>query len=82
MDAFSHFQPVVNAEEQYSIWPTELELPAGWRAVGAAGSKDECLRYIESVWTDIRPLSLRQSLAARRAATAAGGRQEHAQRDS
>ena len=25
---------VVNDEEQYSIWPAERELPAGWRRDG------------------------------------------------
>jgi MbtH protein len=51
---------VVNHEEQYSIWPSCKEIPAGWRAAGKAGTKDECLSYISEVWTDMRPLSLRQ----------------------
>ena len=51
---------VVNHEEQYSIWPAERELPAGWRAVGDKGTKQECLAYINRVWTDMRPLSLRR----------------------
>ncbi|MFJ9442574.1 MbtH family protein [Kitasatospora sp. NPDC101235] len=50
---------VVNHEEQYSIWPTDQELPTGWRAEGTTGSKDSCLGHIETVWTDLRPLSLR-----------------------
>jgi MbtH protein len=50
---------VVNHEEQYSIWPAERELPAGWRAADKTGTKAECLAYIESVWTDMRPRSLR-----------------------
>lgn len=52
---------VVNHEEQYSIWPVDREIPAGWNAVGKNGSKAECLDYVEKVWTDMRPLSLRQS---------------------
>jgi MbtH protein len=28
------------------------------------GSKEECLAYIEKVWTDMRPLSLRQAMQA------------------
>lgn len=51
---------VRNDEEQYSIWPDERELPAGWRSEGVSGSKNECLAHIEKVWTDMRPLSLRR----------------------
>ncbi|GAA3124876.1 MbtH family protein [Planomonospora corallina] len=50
---------VVNHEEQYSIWPAGRELPDGWRAEGASGSREECLAHIERVWTDLRPLSAR-----------------------
>jgi MbtH protein len=50
---------VVNHEEQYSIWPSDRELPRGWRDEGKKGSKAECLEHIKTVWTDMRPLSLR-----------------------
>ncbi|MDB4955259.1 MAG: antibiotic synthesis protein MbtH [Myxococcales bacterium] len=55
----ARYQVVVNDEEQYSIWPDGRELPLGWRGVGKVGSKQECLDHIETVWTDMRPLSLR-----------------------
>jgi MbtH protein len=51
---------VVNDEEQYSIWPVERDLPAGWRAGGFTGTEEECLAYIDEVWTDMRPASLRR----------------------
>jgi len=54
------YRVVVNEEEQYSIWPTYLEIPAGWRDAGKSGPKDECLAYVKEVWTDMRPLSLRK----------------------
>lgn len=54
---------VINHEEQYSIWPDFKEIPAGWRTVGKSGNKDECLAYINEVWTDMRPLSLRKQMA-------------------
>lgn len=57
------YQVVVNHEEQYSIWPTQRDLPNGWSASGFSGSKDECLDHIEQVWTDMRPLSLQQRMA-------------------
>lgn len=55
---------VVNDEEQYSIWFADRELPAGWRAVGVTGPKEQCLDHIRSVWTDITPLSVRRRMAA------------------
>jgi MbtH protein len=58
----AQFEVVVNHEEQYSIWPADRELPAGWRKVGKQGQKAECLSYINEVWTDMRPLSLRKKM--------------------
>lgn len=55
---------VVNHEEQYSIWPHGREIPAGWRTVGVDGDKSRCLEYIDEVWTDMRPLSLRREMAS------------------
>ncbi|MFU8872799.1 MbtH family protein [Micromonospora sp. SL4-19] len=55
---------VVNDEEQYSIWPADQPVPAGWREAGRTGHKDECLAYVGEVWTDMRPLSLRRQLDA------------------
>lgn len=61
-DEEATFNVVVNHEEQYSIWPERREIPAGWRAVGKTGTKRQCLEYIEQVWTDMRPLSLRKKM--------------------
>ena len=63
-DAEPHvsYKVVVNPEEQYSIWPAERENPLGWREAGKRGTKAECLAYIEQVWTDMRPLSLRKAM--------------------
>lgn len=52
---------VVNHEEQYSVWPADRDLPSGWSEVGVTGAMDECLAYIERVWTDMTPLSLRST---------------------
>jgi MbtH protein len=62
-DAEQQYVVVINAEEQYALWPTFRTVPPGWRAVGNPGSSDTCLKYIEDVWTDMRPLSLRKALA-------------------
>jgi MbtH protein len=56
------FAVVVNDEEQYSIWFADRQPPPGWSAVGQEGPKAECLAYIETVWTDMRPKSLRKRM--------------------
>ena len=56
------YKVVVNDEEQYSIWPADRENPLGWSEAGREGTKAECLAYIEEVWTDMRPLSLRKQM--------------------
>lgn len=58
------YKVVMNHEEQYSIWPVDRENAPGWRDVGKQGSKSDCLAYIEQVWTDMRPLSLRKQMEA------------------
>lgn len=63
------YRVVVNHEGQYSIWPADRERPLGWREVGEMGSKEECLDYIERVWTDMRPLSLQKEMEKEEFAT-------------
>lgn len=55
-----HYKVVINDEEQYSIWPVDMEVPLGWKIVNKEGNKQECLDYISEVWTDMRPLSVRK----------------------
>src|SRR5262245_34810274 len=63
------FNVVINHEEQYSIWPEYKEIPKGWTAVGKKANKQDCLTYINEVWTDMRPLSLRKHMAERELGT-------------
>ena len=56
------YKVVVNHEEQYSIWDASRENPLGWRDAGKSGTKQDCLEYVERVWTDMRPLSVRRQL--------------------
>lgn len=57
------YEVVVNQEEQYSIWPAYRgEAPPGWKSVGRSGLKQECLDYIQELWIDMRPLSLRKKM--------------------
>jgi MbtH protein len=62
-DPYTHYFVVVNDEEQYSIWPAVRPLPDGWRETGFDGPKDDCLRHIDQIWTDMRPRSLRERMS-------------------
>lgn len=52
---------LINSEEQYSLWPQDRAIPAGWRAAGKEGTRSECTAYVDTVWTDMRPLKLRRA---------------------
>jgi MbtH protein len=56
------YKVVVNDEEQYSVWAPDRPNPDGWRDAPKSGSKSECLAYINEVWTDMRPRSLRKKM--------------------
>jgi MbtH protein len=58
------YKVVLNHEGQYSIWPVDRDNPPGWVDDGTQGTKTQCLDHIERVWTDMRPLSLREAMAA------------------
>jgi MbtH protein len=61
------YRVVVNHEEQYALWLADREIPLGWRDTGKCGTKQECMNYVDEVWTDMRPLSLRKKEKAQRA---------------
>ena len=58
------YEVVMNLEQQSSIWPTGKDIPSGWEKVGRSGLKTDCVQYIEKIWTDMRPLSLRRKMDA------------------
>lgn len=59
------FIVLVNEEDQYSIWPHWKTVPSGWKAVdGVKGDKRAVLEFVEKNWTDMRPRSLRDWMAA------------------
>ncbi|WP_030245249.1 MbtH family protein [Streptomyces sp. NRRL S-350] len=53
---------LANDEDQHSLWPAQIAVPAGWRAVHGVDSRPACLEYIERTWTDMRPASLRREM--------------------
>lgn len=61
-DTDTKYRVVVNDEEQYSVWAADRPNPDGWRDAPKSGAKSECLAYIKEVWTDMRPLSLRNKM--------------------
>ncbi|MFE0423312.1 MbtH family protein [Streptomyces sp. NPDC058953] len=63
-DEDGRFYVVVNDEDQHSLWPLFAEVPAGWRVAFGEASRAECLEYVERNWTDLRPRSLREAMAA------------------
>jgi len=66
MDDDGQFRVVVNDEGQYSLWPDDRDPPRGWHDEGTRGTKQDCLDRIKTVWTDLRPISLRKQMAGLR----------------
>jgi amino acid adenylation domain-containing protein/non-ribosomal peptide synthase protein (TIGR01720 family) len=64
MDDNATYQVLRNDEDQYSLWLADHEVPAGWYQVGKEGTKEECSAYVDEVWTDMRPRSLREQMDA------------------
>ncbi len=56
------YKVVVSHDEQYSIWPAHKAPALGWSDAQKQGSKVECLAFIKSTWTDMRPKSLRDKM--------------------
>lgn len=55
-------QVLVNDEEQYSLWPADKEIPLGWKHSFGPDKKEACLAFVNKVWTDMRPKSLRDEM--------------------
>ncbi|MFI6084253.1 MbtH family protein [Streptomyces sp. NPDC051217] len=63
-DVDGRFCVLVNEEEQHSLWPSFAEVPAGWRVVFGENGRQQCLDFVDQNWTDLRPKSLREAMAA------------------
>lgn len=57
-DPQGRFLVLVNEENQHSLWPSFAEVPAGWRIAFGEDTREACLAYVESNWTDLRPANL------------------------
>ncbi|MEO3811637.1 MbtH family protein [Sphaerisporangium sp. B11E5] len=65
-DETSRFKVLVNDEGQHSLWPSFAEVPAGWEIRLDDSSRDTCVAYIESNWTDMRPAGLKAAMDGNR----------------
>lgn len=61
-DTSEDFIVLINDEEQYSLWSCSIDVPAGWRVVHGPSTKQACLDYVDDVWTDLTPRSVRLAL--------------------
>lgn len=57
-DEDGRFLVLRNDEGQYSLWPSFIDVPAGWQVVHEEDGRAASLQYIEENWTDMRPNSL------------------------
>ncbi|MEW2615259.1 MbtH family protein [Streptomyces sp. NPDC047880] len=57
-DKQGRFLVLVNDEDQHSLWPSFAEVPGGWKIAFAENTREACLEYVETHWTDLRPRSL------------------------
>ena len=52
------YHVLINEEGQHSLWPSFIEVPAGWTIIHESDSRAGCLKYVDTHWTDMRPKSL------------------------
>ncbi|MEV6875777.1 MbtH family protein [Amycolatopsis sp. NPDC051128] len=55
---------LVNAENQHSLWPESVDVPAGWTVAFGPETRQACLDHVETNWTDMRPKSLADAMDA------------------
>jgi MbtH protein len=49
---------LTNDEGQHSLWPAFVDVPDGWAIAFTENTRQNCLDYINTNWTDMRPRSL------------------------
>jgi len=57
-DPDANYLVLINDEGEHSLWPTFVDVPAGWEVVFGEASRADCLEHVEKSWTDMRPKSL------------------------
>lgn len=49
------FTILINAQQQYSLWPQQCAVPAGWTVVCEAQSQEACFRWLEQQRDVLQP---------------------------
>lgn len=61
-DPDANYLVLINEEGQHSLWPTFVDVPAGWEVVFGEAGRQACLDFIETNWRDLRPKSLIEAM--------------------
>jgi protein arginine N-methyltransferase 1 len=72
-DESAEFYVLVNAEQQHSLWPVFASVPDGWTVAAGPDGRQNCITYMDDNWTDMRPKSLADAMAADRAGAELAG---------
>ncbi|WP_147197845.1 MbtH family protein [Pantoea sp. CCBC3-3-1] len=59
------FLVLINAREQYSLWPAFAAVPPGWKSIAGPLERTEATRYIENHWQEMRPAASEMPSAVR-----------------
>jgi uncharacterized protein YbdZ (MbtH family) len=62
-DEAGQFLVLTNDRAQRSLWPANLEVPAGWAVAHGPATRAGCLAEVEQTWTDLRPTTPARSLS-------------------
>lgn len=57
-DEDASYLVLINDEGQHSLWPVFADIPEGWEKIFGEAGRQDCLDFIETSWTDMRPRSL------------------------
>ena len=57
-DPDASYLVLINDEGQHSLWPVFADVPEGWEKIFGDAARQDCLDFIETNWTDMRPKSL------------------------
>lgn len=49
---------IVNAQDQFVVWSTRLQPPAGWRCIGIEGTRSELDIYLRKLAAETLPMPL------------------------
>lgn len=68
-EASLRYRVLVNDEHQYALWLDHLSTPNGWCEATengriVRGVAEDCKKFVDRIWTDMRPMSLRGMIAS------------------